>query len=106
MISQKIKPAVYPKLSIENEGACESSLKNFQEFIPKEKEYLEAQELTLKWDSKRAILGGKKTLLEQIKGKLDEMQKTYKFLSIGLDDLVDYVELECTAEIKSMVPKY
>lgn len=77
-----------------------------EEFIPKEKEYLEAQELTLKWDSKKAILGGKKALLEQINSRLNNMQKTYKFLSIDLGNLVDYVELECMSEIEPKVPKY
>jgi hypothetical protein len=93
VISQQIQPEVYPKLNIENEGACKNSLQNFQEFIPKEKKYLEAQELTLKWDSKKSILGGKKTLLEKIKDRLYGMQKRYTFLSIGLENLIDDLEL-------------
>ena len=106
MKSKKINPEIYPTLNIENEGACKSSLQNFQEFIPKEKEYLVAQELVLKWESKRAIFGGKKTLLVKMKTRLDEMQKTYKFLSIGLENLVDYVKIESMSEIESDVPKY
>ncbi len=76
------------------------------QFIPKEKEYLKAQELTLKWDSKKAILMGKKTLLEQINGRLKLMQKTYNFLSIDIENLAGYVELESMSEIEPKVPKY
>ena len=93
MKSKKINPEIYPTLNIENEGACKSSLQNFQEFIPKEKKYLEAQELTLKWESKKSILGGKKTLLEKMKDKLYDMPKRYKILSISLENLIDDLEL-------------